>query len=159
MSEELALASGHNERELRRRIIEQSVAKDWSIARLEWDLETIFREEEFQACACGHYPIIEICQLRNRLNRQLIEVGNVCVKKFLGMPSEIIFAGFRRVAKDEERALNEAASDYAFRKGWVTEWERNFLYNTSRIRKLSSKQLAKRVEINQRVLRKMEART
>lgn len=159
MTQEQDAPSGHNERELRRRIIERSVAQDWPIARLEWDLETIFREEEFQTCACGHYPIIEICQLRNRLNRQLIEVGNVCVKKFMGMPSNRIFDGFRRIAKDQDKALNEAASDYAFRKGWVTEWERKFLSNTGLLRNLSAKQLAKRVEINTRVLRKMEARS
>lgn len=159
MTQEHIAPSGHNERELRRRIIERSVAQDWPTARLEWDLETIFREEEFQTCACGHYPIIEICQLRNRRNRQLIEVGNVCVKKFMGMPSNRIFDGFRRIAKDHEKALNEAASDYAFRKGWVTEWERKFLSNTARLRNLSGKQLAKRIEINTRVLRKMEAKS
>lgn len=159
MTEEHTSPAGHNERELRRRIIEQSVSHDWPTARLEWDLETIFREEEFQACACGHYPIIEICQLRNRANRQIIEVGNVCVKKFMGIPSNRIFDGFRRIAKAEDKALNGAASDYAFRKGWVTEWEHKFLSNTARTRLLSDKQRAKRIEINKRVLTRMEAKS
>lgn len=150
---------GHNERELRRRIIERSVSSDWSSARPEWALETIFHEEEPSSCACGHFPILEICVLRNRLNSNTIEVGNVCVKRFMGIPSNRIFDGFKRIAKDNTKALNAAASDYARSKGWITDWEHGFLSDTCRIRSLSAKQSAKRLEINQRVLAKMEKRT
>jgi hypothetical protein len=74
----------------------------------------------------------------------------------MGIPSNRIFDGFKRVAKDSTKALNAAASDYALSKGWITHWEHGFLSDTCRLRLLSAKQEAKRLEINKRVLSRME---
>lgn len=147
--------SSHNEFQLASRIVEFSVSNDWAIARAEWDLAEIYFEDEPSTCLCTHYPIIEICVLRNRHNGNVAEVGNVCVNKFLGIPSKIIFDGLKRVSKDQSNALNSAASHYAFRKGWISQWEYNFLIDTGRKHALSFKQMAKRREINVRVLTRM----
>lgn len=149
----------HNEYQLTKRIVELSEADQWPLARAEWDLQEIYFEDEPSTCLCTHFPIIEICVLRNRKNGNVAEVGNVCVNKFIGIPSKIIFDGLKRVSKDNDRALNSAAAHFAFRKGWVNDWEYGFLSNTSRKRVLTGKQLAKRQEINRRVLAKMRRGT
>jgi len=133
-------------------IIALSVADNWDEAKREWELMDIHREDEPDTCLCGHAPIIELCELKNRKNGNWATVGNVCVKKFLGFPSELIFSGLRRIAKDHNKALNEAAVHHAYEKNWITKWERDFCLDTSRKRELSDKQYQKRQEINLRVL-------
>lgn len=135
-------------------IVNLSEASTWDEAKLEWDLETIYWVKEPSTCLCGHFPINEICVLRNRHNHQRTEVGNVCVKKFLGLPSDKIFRGINRVAKDVSKALNAEAIDYAHRQDWIDDWQRGFCFDTMRKRKLSERQLAIRKRINRRVLRK-----
>jgi hypothetical protein len=79
--------------ELASKIIALRVADTWDQAKIEWSLFDVFKEVEPDTCLCGHYPIIENCVLRNRENRNRAIVGNVCVKKFLGLPSDKIFQG------------------------------------------------------------------
>lgn len=79
-------------------------------------------------------------------------MGNVCVKKFLGLPSDKIFSAVRRVANDVTHSLNAEAIDHAHRRGWINDWERQFYFDTMRKRVLSDKQMSKRVQINELVL-------
>jgi hypothetical protein len=141
---------GH--KELAEKILELSVAKTWDEAKLEWSLLEVFKEEEPDTCLCGHYPIFDNCIIQNRQNGALATVGNVCVKKFLGFPSDKIFRAVSRIAQDEKRSLNAEAIDHAHGKGWISDWERKFCFDTLRKRDLSSKQLAKRIQINRKVL-------
>jgi hypothetical protein len=138
-------------------IIARSVAKDWDTAVQEWGLLDVYDAEgEPETCLCGHFPIVEICVLRNRRNGRDAEVGNCCVKKFMGLPSDKIFTGLKRVRKDNDAALNIAAAEHARSKGWVNAWEYGFLIDTARKRKLTGNQLAKRQQINARVLQRVK---
>lgn len=148
--------ASHNEYQLTQQILRLSNFDSWQVARTEWDLQEIYVEDEPRTCLCTHFPIIEVCVLRNRLNGNVAEVGNVCVNKFIGIPSKIIFDGIKRVAKDRTKALNASAAHYAFRKGWINDWEHGFLTDTARKKVLSAKQMAKRDQINQRVLARMK---
>jgi len=141
-----------NRFQLFREIIARSVAQHWREAKREWELVDIYREDEPLECLCGHTPIIEICVLRNRRNGNDAIVGNVCVNKFLGIDSNLIFEGLRRISEDPTKGLNAAATLHAFEKKWINEWEKNFSLNTNKKRKLSAKQEVKREEINRRVL-------
>jgi hypothetical protein len=136
-------------------IIALSVAKTWDEAKLEWQLEDVTKEEEPSTCLCGHFPVLELCTLRNTKNQKSAVVGNCCVKKFIGLPSEKIFQAVSRVQKDWWRALNAETIDHAHKKRWITDWERDFYFDTmrKRIAGMSSKQSGKRYEINQRVLK------
>jgi len=58
-------------------IIRRSQADRWDAARLEWELLEVFEADEPDTCLCGHYPIIENCILRNRLNANQVLVGIV----------------------------------------------------------------------------------
>jgi hypothetical protein len=74
------------EYQLAQAMLPLSVADSWQQAKLEWTLAEVYRQDDPETCLCGHYPIIEICVLENKKNGNRAEVGNVCVKKFLGLP-------------------------------------------------------------------------
>ena len=139
---------------LKEEIIALSESKIWAVACLEWNLIGIhFKDpDDPQTCLCGHFPIIEICTITNRLNRNQVEVGNCCVKKFMGLPSDLIFQGIKRIRENIDAALNEQAALYAHSKGWINDWELKFSLSTKRDRRFSSRQREKRQQINTRVL-------
>ena len=58
----------------------------------------------------------EMCYLRNIKNGQRGLVGNICVKKFLNLPSDKRFDAIKRTAKDETEALNPEAIEHAHSK-------------------------------------------
>jgi hypothetical protein len=139
---------------LHREIINLSVSRIWEEAKLEWELESIYfvEIEQGRTCLCTYEPICEICVLQNKLNNQQAEIGNVCVKNFVGIDSGIVFNGVRRIKKDVDKGLNPSACDLFLQKGLITQWEYGFLVDTFRKRYLSGRQADKRREINQRVL-------
>lgn len=148
-----------NEETLRREILQRSVAETWEVALPEWDLHRI----EFtslrapEACLCGHFPIVELCYLLNRHNSVEVLVGNVCVQRFLGIPSETLFRGAKRIMLDPSKATSKDLIGYAYRQKWIDDWERSFCGSVIRKRKLSSSQLGKRIEINRRIAARVAA--
>jgi hypothetical protein len=142
-------------------IIALSVANTWAEAKREWALVEVYFADEPRRCLCSHYPIIECCVIRNRLNGNEVIVGNCCVKRFRGLPSAKVFEALKRVIKDRGAALNQAAVEYAHDRGWLSDGERDFYLNTIRpsyrLKGLSPKQLATRVKINERVLARLRA--
>jgi hypothetical protein len=135
------------------RIIELSVASTWDQAKLEWKVHRLYFDDERQRCLCGKYPIIEICSIRNNKNGNFAVVGNCCVKRFLGLSSDKIFQGLRRIRKDDAKALNAEAVEHAYQQGWMNDYERKFCLDTMRNQRFTLKQRAKRIQINQKVLR------
>ena len=71
-------------------IIALSEASNWDEAKREWALLHVYREDDPLTCLCGHFPINEICVIGNMKNGREAIVGNVCVKKFMGLPSDLI---------------------------------------------------------------------
>lgn len=136
---------------LAQEIINLSEADYWHHAKLEWGLAEIFFTEQPGTCICGH-SIIEHCLLINSLNGNEAVVGNICVKRFVGLNSDKLFASIKRVAADTSRAFNIEMIEHAFEKQWINNWEYEFYCDTLRKRKLSDKQRAKRVQINEKVL-------
>jgi hypothetical protein len=134
------------------------MARTWDAAKLEWELKEIYESEEPETCLCGHFPIIELCVIGNKLNRNSATVGNCCVKKFIGLPSDRIFQAVKRIRKDGAKSLSAEAVDYAFNRGWLTDWERDFYFDIMRKRTLSPKQAAKKAQINERYLFNMKHR-
>jgi hypothetical protein len=140
------------EKVLSQAILAKSESAEWTRARLEWRLFTVWRNDTAQSCLCGHYPIVEVCVIRNRLNQLEAEVGNCCVRRFLGLRSEILFACLRRISCNLERSLNEDAIAYSVERGWLTDWEHRFCLDTMRKRRLSAAQMQCRTRINRKVL-------
>ena len=144
-----------SEYKLSSEIIALSEADTWDAAKLEWTLLEVYEADEPETCLCGHYPIIELCILKNTRNGNNATVGNCCVKKFIGLPSDKIFQAVKRVRKDITKSLNAEAIEHAFMRGWLTSWEKTFYFNIMRKRNLTTRQASKKREINTLVLQRM----
>src|SRR5690606_16058714 len=103
----------------------------------------------------SHFPIIEICVIKNKNNKNEAIVGNCCVKKFLGLPSNDIFSAMKKIKKDVEKSINAATLRYAFEKKWINTWEFDFYTDIFRKRNLTDKQTQKKKQINQKILKNM----
>lgn len=145
-----------SEYNLTREILELSQSENWEEAKREWALHNIYEADEFETCLCGHYPIKEVCVLQNKLNGKAATVGNCCVKKFIGLPSDLIFQAVKRVRKDDSKSLNLEAITHAYNKGWINQWEYNFSIDTMKKRKLTGNQLQKRMQVNAKMLNNMK---
>ncbi|QTL93338.1 hypothetical protein [Aeromonas jandaei] len=145
-----------SEYKLTKAIIELSVANQWASAKQEWSLDQVYEADEPMTCLCGHFPIIEICSIKNKINGVSADVGNCCVKKFMELPSDKIFQAVKRVRKDSTKSLNEVAIEHGYSKRWITEWEKDFYLDIMNKRKLTEKQIAKKKEINELFALKMK---
>lgn len=142
--------------QLTREILIRSTATTWDAAKLEWELFEVFESEEPDTCLCGHYPIIENCVLRNRTNGIFATVGNCCVKRFIGLPSDLIFQAVKRVRSDLKRSLNGEALVYARRRGWISSWEESFYFDVMRKRLLTPRQVDTKRRINEKFLFRLQ---
>jgi len=152
------MPDGYNFEQLKAAILSRSESTDWEIARKEWHLVSIYDVSEPDTCLCGHTPIIEICEIENRITGRRADVGNICIKRFMGFRSDLIFDGLKRIQKDETKALNADAIAFFRDRGVINSWEYSFLENTKRKRNLSSAQLGMRISINRKVLAALKKR-
>ena len=79
-------------------------------------------------------------------------VGNVCVNRFIGLESAKLFTGVGRILKDSSCSLNAETLEHAYTKGWINDWELQFYANTLKKRRLSPRQMDKRLQINDKIL-------
>ena len=96
--------------------------------------------------------------LSNRVNANQATVGNCCVKKFIGLPSDKIFEAMKRIRKDSAKSANAETIQHAFERHWINEWEKNFYFTIMRKRNLTPKQAAKKEDINLRILQSLKRR-
>lgn len=145
-----------SEYQLTNGIINLSISHQWDAAKLEWVLHQIYESEEPETCLCAHFPIKEVCILRNKINGNFVTVGNCCVKKFIGLPSDKIFQAVKRVRKNDEKSLNAEAIQHALDRGWINQWEFDFSIDTMRKRNLTTRQMQTRKKINAKMLYNMK---
>ena len=131
-------------------VVKVSNANVWADARVEWEMKKSYLREGSE-CLCGKYPITKICILVNKINKNEIEVGRCCVKKFK-MDLHTEYDVLQRVKRDESKSLNAAILEVAKKREVVNEWEYEFYEDTLRKRKMTEKQLEKRKQINKKVI-------
>lgn len=148
--------AGYNFKQLKEAILLKSQATDWEVAKKEWKLVHIYEADEPSTCLCGHTPIVEICVLANTITGKRAEVGNSCVKRFLGLRSDLIFTGIKRIKADISKSLNVDSTVFFFEQGIINDWEYKFQNNTLSKRNLTGKQMEARLKINWKVLGYME---
>jgi len=79
-------------------------------------------------------------------------VGNVCVKRFLGLRSDTIFQSLKRIRKDITKSIGADATVFFHERGIINDWEYRFQQDTMRKRSLSFAQLQTRRQINEKVI-------
>jgi hypothetical protein len=139
-----------SEYKLTTELLKLSQSQKWDEAKLEWELIDIERMEEPETCLCGHYPILEICLLKNNKTNDESRVGNCCVKKF-NNKSDKIFRSVAKIRKDIEKSVNAETLELAIRNRWISANEYKFYMDILRKRNLSDKQLAWKKSINQKI--------
>lgn len=140
----------NNEFRLIEGILALSVADDFETAKKEWLLQKVYKGDT--SCLCGHIPINNICVLVNKHNGNTTIVGSTCVKKFIGLPADKIFASLSYITKNNQSYLGKEAIEYLYENKMINDWEFDFLKDTVGKSYLSPKQMAKRVEINNRLI-------
>lgn len=140
------------EYQLKEEILKLSQSKAWTVAKLEWTLIAIYLSEEADTCPCGHYPIKEICRIKNNLNSNETDVGNCCVKKFLGLNAQKLFAPLKRLHGNSCASVNVELIEDAYQKRIIRENEYSFYIDILRKRNLSEKQASWKESINKKLL-------
>lgn len=134
-------------------ILKLSDSTYWDSAKLEWNFEYAYNSEELQTCLCGHYPIKNICVLKNKNNYRTTEVGNCCVNKFLGIKDgNRIFASIKRVKEDLTKSMSSEVLEYLNSKKVLSDYDYKFYSSTIRKQNLSEKQLEIKKRINQKLI-------
>lgn len=134
-------------------IIELSIADTWNNAKSEWFFEYAYQSDEAEECLCGHYPIKNICVIKNRENGNFTEVGNICINKFLEIKSgNKIFQSITKIKGDKTRSISKEALEYIKSKNGISEYEYNFYSDIIRKRNLSEKQLDLKNKINNKFI-------
>lgn len=144
-----------SEFQLTTEIVRLSKADTWDEAKLEWDLVDVEKVDEPETCMCGHQPIVEVCVIANRLNKQVTRVGNCCVKKFIAR-SDKIFQAVKRIKLDVSRSVNSETIEFGYDKEYITERDKKFYMDIMRKRNLSVKQRAWKESINKKILKRMK---
>lgn len=147
------MGQGHNFQKFKAAILAQSISQDWDEAKAEWELHIVYHDATDRACECGHQPIHQICMIKNRDNANELEVGNVCVNKFMRLFSNRIFAVLKRVEAEPTKSLNPAALDLFRHRGVIDHSEeQDYLGYWRKRTNMTNEQRAQKTDINARVL-------
>ena len=134
-------------------ILNLSESKEWDFAKLEWSFEFAYYAEELQKCLCGHYPIKNICVIKNRRNSSVTEVGNCCINKFLGIDEgNKIFSSIKKLKDSETASISSEVIEYIYKKKGISDFEYNFYKSIYRKRIMSDKQWDIKKRINHKFL-------
>jgi len=134
-------------------ILKLSVSQFWDSAKLEWKFENAYQSEEKQTCLCGHFPIRNICVIKNKENNSTTEVGNCCVYKFFDIDEgNKVFISIKRLKKDPSKSMSADSVEYLKSKNILNDFEYNFYKNIIKKRNLSERQLKLKKEINEKLL-------
>ncbi|WP_055445532.1 hypothetical protein [Lacinutrix himadriensis] len=134
-------------------IIKLSNSDIWKKAKLEWVFEYAYYSEDLERCLCGHYPIKNVCVIKNTFNKTQTEVGNCCVNKFLGIEDgNKIFTSIKKLKIDKSKSMSPEVLEYLRKKKVLSDFDYTFYSDTIRKRKLSEKQLVIRERINQKLI-------
>jgi hypothetical protein len=143
-----------SEYKLTTELLKLSQSQIWDEAKLEWDLIDVEKVEDSEECLCGHYPILEICTIKNNKTNKESRVGNCCVKKF-NNKSDKIFRSIAKTRKNTEKSLNSETLEFAFKNKWIKDWDYKFYMNILRKRKLSEKQMNCKKDINGKIINRL----
>jgi hypothetical protein len=152
------MVEGSNFQRLRSEILKRSAATAWEIAKTEWCLTEISQADEPETCLCGHFPIIELCTITNPTTDETVVVGNVCVKRFLGLRSDLIFSSIKRIEMHIDKSLGEQATLFFYENNMINILEYKFQKSTMRKRKLTERQIEIRRKINTKVIAAVKRR-
>lgn len=147
--------SNSSQKRLKEVIMKASYGKHWDEARTEWELVSVFIEEDSK-CACGH-TIAKNCVIRNTKTAANLIVGNECIKHFecdrLNVGANI-FAGLRKITRG--KIASSALLDLCIRLEVLTTFEVEKYLSISKKRLRTPRQSMAIKSINELIARRMK---
>lgn len=142
----------NNQINLSKEIIERSLKKDWHLAKNEWTVEDFYYTKDPTTCLCGHSPVNKVCILKNKFTGKEVEVGNVCVTKFMEMNTNQLFESVSKIDFDPTKSISSKTIDHFYKKGVITGSDMLFYHDIRLKRGLTEKQLIWKININEKIL-------
>jgi hypothetical protein len=133
------------------KLLELSTSKNIDEAKKEWEIISRYWDKEYKKCLCGHYPIKEIVVIGNRINGEIAIIGNCCELLLYEQEKNNLYRALK------EKKINQDLIEYSHLKNFISNWEKNFLTNVWRKRKLSEKQNSKINQIKERIFFKINS--
>lgn len=137
-------------------VINASNSKDWNIAKLEWDFISVYKDSSGRKCLCGH-NIVEVCQIQNKHNYHILEVGNECVKQF-NLDFDNLGKNLLAIENSLTKNTPVNLAKFALQKGIISQADYNFCINTAKKRNLSDKQKQWKIDINSKIVKRLKQR-
>jgi len=132
-------------------IVQLSKSDCFELARKEWKLSRIEKQQALDSCLCGQV-IKELCYITNQINGNTVYVGNVCVNKFMQIDTGTMFNGLNRIMKDSTANPSEDLVNHALELGILKSNEARFLRSLVGRSKLSAKQQNWKKSLNLRMV-------
>lgn len=154
-------AAGHNFDRLKAHILPLSKSSNFDDAKREWTLVAIEKSEQTDNCPCGQ-KIREHCYIRNTETNAHTYVGNVCIRRFMGINVQTLFDGLERIRGPEAARANHDLIEYAKERGYLyDEREYQFLLSIRKkqTRTLTEKQLNWERKAQRRILEQLVVST
>jgi len=134
-------------------IITLSNSKKWETAKNEWIYEYSINSQIPMTCPCGHFPILEVCIIKNTQNENETYTGNCCIKKFMPeLESTKIHKSIIKTKKDISKSFHISLIKKCHENRLISQSEFEFYENIIKKRKLSVKQKAWKISINNKIL-------
>jgi len=134
-------------------ILELSESPIWDIAKKEWEIKGIVylgKEDGYETCLCGHYPIKEVINIQNKENHNEAVTGNCCINKI----KDVSFVkSFTAIKKGK---INSEIIEFAYSKGFINTKSYEFALDVWRKRNLSGKQMKWLDDIKNIILTKLK---
>jgi hypothetical protein len=114
-------------------ILALSKSRVWAEAKTEWVLDRIIELPDAEGtCLCSHFPIKELCHIRNIETGNMAIVGNCCIKKFLEIEgASKIFNAIKN------HKINKSIIDYALDKNIINSKQSDYMKTRWRKRDIS----------------------
>ena len=109
-------------------LTENSVNKEYELARLEWDITGAFSRGN--KCICNH-DIVENIKIRNRYNFIELIIGNCCQHKILNITTskKHYFDDLKRIVQDIDVLVGKKTTEFAYYLKIINERDRDYLMN------------------------------
>lgn len=135
-------------------IADKSESKDWEILKKEWFLSYIrVAKSEPKTCACGHYPIKNLCFIKNKINNNIVLVGNCCVKKFMNnIQSSNYFIALNKLKKDIKSSIPILLLAELHDNNFINKDDFDFYRKIIRERRLIKFEEEFKIAINKKIL-------
>ncbi|MDM1041691.1 MULTISPECIES: hypothetical protein [Empedobacter] len=135
-------------------ITRESNSDSWLDAKKEWFPFDFYCDDTGNiGCCCGKFPIRNICVIKHVDQPKTMVVGNFCITRFMDIPiSNKIFTSASKLKKDLTKSLNIDVVHYLREINIINDYEYQFYLDRKSKRKLSVKQKAFKIKINQKFL-------